>query len=204
MSTMCWLAIIVTKVTFLHSVLHHLAYFSTNHNSVNQPSLIILNWIFIWPKSSNFYGISMKRYNLTDLQLKFGVIDVKATLSTIWCYIVAELNHFDKNKNIERHTAHTIVSWPNPKQWIVVHTSDLMMIIRQSIYILSVITRGMGKVKTHSPTYCIMDNWENMLNGDSTLVQIMAWCQFGNKPLSKPMLTQSNTCMTFPSSGHDE
>ena len=22
----------------------------------------------------------------------------------------------------------------------------------------------MGKLKTHSPTYCIMDNWENMLN----------------------------------------
>ena len=28
-----------------------------------------------------------------------------------------------------RHTAHTIVSWPNPKQWQMVHTSDLMMII---------------------------------------------------------------------------
>ena len=35
------------------------------------------------------------------------------------------------HKNIKRHTAHTIVSWPNPKQWIIVHTSDLMMIIRQ-------------------------------------------------------------------------
>ena len=68
------------------------------------------------------------------------------------------------HKNIERRTAHTIVSWPNPKQWVVVHTSDLMMIIRQSIYILSIITKGMGKLKTHSPTYCIMDNWENMLN----------------------------------------
>ena len=33
------------------------------------------------------------------------------------------------------HTAHTIVSWPNPKQWVIVHTSDLMMIIKQSIYI---------------------------------------------------------------------
>ena len=41
------------------------------------------------------------------------------------------------NKNIERHTAHTIVSWPNPKQWVIVHTSDLMMIIRQSIYSLN-------------------------------------------------------------------
>ena len=40
-----------------------------------------------------------------------------------------------------------------PKQWVIVHTSDLMM-----IYILSIITREMGKLKTHSPTYCIMDN----------------------------------------------
>ena len=46
-----------------------------------------------------------------------------------------------KNKNIERHTADTIVSWLNPKQWSIVHTFDLMMIIRQSIYILSIITR---------------------------------------------------------------
>ena len=30
-------------------------------------------------------------------------------------------------KNLERHTVHTIVSWPNPKQWIIVNTSDLMM-----------------------------------------------------------------------------
>ena len=67
-------------------------------------------------------------------------------------------------KNIERHTTYTIVSWPNPKQWVIVHTSDLMMIIRQSMYILFIITKEMGKLKTRSPTYCIMDNWENMLN----------------------------------------
>ena len=37
------------------------------------------------------------------------------------------LRHY---KNIVRHTAHTIVSWPNPKQWLMIHTSGLMMIIR--------------------------------------------------------------------------
>ena len=42
------------------------------------------------------------------------------------------------HKNAKRHTAHTIVSWPNPKQWVIVRTSDLMMMIRQSIYILSI------------------------------------------------------------------
>ena len=65
-------------------------------------------------------------------------------------------------KNTERHTAHTIVSWPNPKQWVIVHTSDSMMIIRESIYILSIITREMGQLKTHSPTCFVMDNWKNM------------------------------------------
>ena len=63
-----------------------------------------------------------------------------------------------RHKNIEWHTAHTIVSWPNPKQWVKVQTSDLMMIIRQSIYILSIIPSEMGKLKIHSPTYRIMDN----------------------------------------------
>ena len=36
-------------------------------------------------------------------------------------------------KNIERHTAHASVSWPNPKQGVISHTSNLMLIIRQSI-----------------------------------------------------------------------
>ena len=85
-----------------------------------------------------------------------------------------------KNKNIERHTVHTTVSWPNPKQWIIVHTNILMMIIRWNIYILSIITREMGKLKTHSPIYCTIA-WENMLKlyslrTWSTLVQVMPCC----------------------------
>ena len=40
------------------------------------------------------------------------------------------------HKNMERYTVHTIDSWPNPKQWVIVHTSDLMMIIRK-VYIFS-------------------------------------------------------------------
>ena len=27
----------------------------------------------------------------------------------------------------------------------------------------------MGKLETHNPTYCIIDNWENMLNPTHTL-----------------------------------
>ena len=43
------------------------------------------------------------------------------------------------------------------------------MTIRQSLYILSIITKEMDKLKTHSSTYCIMDNWNNMLNLTYTL-----------------------------------
>ena len=83
------------------------------------------------------------------------------------------------HKKIERHTAHTIVSWPIPKQWVILHTSDLMMVIRQSKYILSIITKEMGKLKTHSPTYCVMDNWENMFNlTHSTKYIWQAFCKF--------------------------
>ena len=33
------------------------------------------------------------------------------------------------DKNVEIHTVRTIVSWTNPKQWQMVHNSDLMMMI---------------------------------------------------------------------------
>ena len=104
----------------------------------------------------------------------------RADLYGIWYWVViyqdSDQRHFNPpvsklptcpaggwlHKNIERHTADTIVSWPNPKQWVIVHTPDLMVITKQSIYILSIITREMGKLKTYSPTYCLMDNGENM------------------------------------------
>ena len=40
------------------------------------------------------------------------------------------------------------------------------------IYILSIITGEMDKLKTYNPTYCIMDNGENMLNLTHTLDKI--------------------------------
>ena len=39
-------------------------------------------------------------------------------------------------------------------------------------YILSAITREVGKLKTYSPIYCIMDNLKNMLNLTHTLDKI--------------------------------
>ena len=72
--------------------------------------------------------------------------------------------------NIERHTLHTIVSWPNPKQWVIVHTSYLMIIIRQSVYIISIITGEMGKLKAPHIVYWIIE--KNMLYRTHTLDRI--------------------------------
>ena len=70
---------------------------------------------------------------------------------------VFHLNH--QHKNIERQKAHTIVSWPNHKQWKMGHTSDLMMILRWSTLSLTIIIRKMGKPNTQSSIYYMKDNW---------------------------------------------
>ena len=64
--------------------------------------------------------------------------------------------------------AHIIVSWHNPKQCQMGHTSDLMMITRPSTCILKII-RDIDKLNTHKPIYCIKDNWKNWLNLRHTL-----------------------------------
>ena len=43
----------------------------------------------------------------------------------------------------------------------------------------TIMTKEMGKLKTHSPTYCIMDNWENMFNLTHTLDKYI-WQAFNN------------------------
>ena len=42
------------------------------------------------------------------------------------CYCVGLDDIFQKN--IGRHAAHNIVWWPNHKHWLIIYTSDLMMI----------------------------------------------------------------------------
>ena len=106
--------------------------------------------------------ISIPRIIAIDMrhELKFKVCYCTIGRNIRWWQTVSIFIGY--YKNTERHTVHTIVSWPNPKQWVTVHISDSMMIIRQSIYILSIITREMGQLKTHSPTCFVMNNWENM------------------------------------------
>ena len=62
------------------------------------------------------------------------------------------LFHAEKtaHKNIDKHTARAIVSWPNPKQLIIDHTSDLMMIIRQNVYSLNH-HKGIGQTENTQP-----------------------------------------------------
>ena len=80
----------------------------------------------------------------------------------------------NKNIHVARHTAHTIVPWPNPKQWLMIHTSHLIMMIRWSTHILKIITRGMGKLKKDSPIYCI--KWGKWINLRHTLDRIYLRC----------------------------
>ena len=52
------------------------------------------------------------------------------------------------HKNIARHIAHTNVLWPNPKQWLMILISDLIMIIRWGTNMLTLTKREVGKLKT--------------------------------------------------------
>ena len=121
-----------------------------------------------WWKWSLICYISLQ--NILFIEMPWVHISLLMLHENIWFNYQMRYGHH-MHKNIEQHTADTIVSWPNPKQWVIVHTSDLMM-ISQSIYILSNITREKGKLKTYSPPYCIMETGENMLNLTHTLAKI--------------------------------
>ena len=59
-------------------------------------------------------------------------------------------------KNTAKPIAYTIVQWLNPRQWLpFIYISDLMIISRCHIHILTIITQEMGKLKTDSLIYCI-------------------------------------------------
>ena len=189
------------------------------HRNMNSTVKNTLTWICTISEQSDFlislfdvpfsYLACRCMCNTSSIELRSYWDDLARRISQSVFYKSKAFSH----KNIERHTAHTIVSWPNPKQWVLVHTSDLMMIIRQSIYILSIITKEMGKLKTHSPTYCIMDNWENILNLTHTLdklyltgilssmssdkvctMMIMGWCNVQTNEYDLQAKTHPTIC----------
>ena len=51
--------------------------------------------------------------------------------------------------NIARHTSHTIISWPTPKQRPTIRISNVNMVIRWSTNILTIIKREVVELKTH-------------------------------------------------------
>ena len=59
------------------------------------------------------------------------------------------LIYFRFYKNIAWYAAHTIVSWPNHKQLLLIHIFDLTMPIRLSTHILTFIANEVGKLKTY-------------------------------------------------------
>ena len=59
---------------------------------------------------------------------------------------------FHVPKNIIRQTAHTIVSWPDPKQWLMIHTSDVMR-IKHMCYTLMPCSGPRLNIKTVLSTY---------------------------------------------------
>ena len=70
-----------------------------------------------------------------DIHDMDNVVVLYGFSAKIYMFICYELESLKMNtevlsKNVERHTAHTIVSWPGPKQWQMGHTSNLILIIR--------------------------------------------------------------------------
>ena len=55
-------------------------------------------------------------------QKLFCLFGIKPLLKTVMnCQLSKICWQFKLLKNMARHTMHTIVSWPNPKQWLMVH-----------------------------------------------------------------------------------
>ena len=103
-------------------------------------TITIVPILSLWYQYKTIYASIIK-----SVAFKFVLCAYTVFNFSFYCHCAANTlvpsgNIYYKNKNIERHEAGTIVSWPNLKQWVIVHKSDLMMIIRQSIYILSTIT----------------------------------------------------------------
>ena len=97
-------------------------------------------------------------------------------------------------KNIKRYTAHTIVSWPNHKQWQKFHRPYFRFDDDNKIKHMYShnLHKKMVKLKTHSPIYCMKDNWENWLNRRHTYEAEYTWqaffpmASFGLRVLSLP------------------
>ena len=131
-------------------------------NDTEQVILLHLRWVDLGTMQSKPYKI-YKRFS-------FVVFCYAFIIASLWRIIYMPLlgwhgiDSWPNHKNIERRTAHTIASWPNPKQLQMGHTSDLIMKIRWSTGIFTIIVREMCELNTHSPIHSMWGDWENWLN----------------------------------------
>ena len=101
------------------SALFHVCFIKKTDTRKQSVKIYLLSLVE-WQKSSRYAYIT-------------NIAKLKLYCISAFIHGVSHHNSF-ANKNIIRHTPHTIVSWPNLKQWLMIHTSDLMMIIRQSTH----------------------------------------------------------------------
>ena len=92
-------------------------------------SLAIMGGIHQWLMNSLHKGpVTWKMFPFDDVfMVGFIMIDV-SHLVIFHC-------------STERHTVHTMFSWPNPKQWLMIRISDLMIIVRWSKCILTIMRK---------------------------------------------------------------
>ena len=83
---------------------------------------LIFSLICAWTKA-RAKNRNPESWNADDLRRHHAHYEVTVMCKAFTCSV-------SEDKNIERHTAHTIVSLPNLKQWQMGHISDLTMIIR--------------------------------------------------------------------------
>ena len=142
-------------------------YHSWLAGSLRPPKTITLDpthWRLVIQKEAIFWAnvdtilchhmVKPGHYDLTSA-IKRCFIDI---VKFIWFWFIAVLDIANKqtkiyDKTILRHTAHTIKSWPIPKQWQMIHSFNLMRMIRLSTFTLTIITREMDKLKTHNSIY---------------------------------------------------
>ena len=89
--------------------------------------------------------------------------------------------HKDKAIYIE----HNIIFWSYNKQWLIIHTSDLMMITRKSTHILTIITR---QVEYAQPQILRKGNWREII---CVCMWIVLDKKTGNVPRRNPFISQT-------------
>ena len=123
-------------------------------------------------------------------------LTIQRANDTVFCVFI--------DKNIARHTAYISASWPNHKQWLITHISDLIVMTRWGMNILTTINRETGKLKTHSPMYCIKCKWENWFDLKHTFDRkhLKASCMCnGSRPVCIKMIMRVQYANEYDSRG---